>query len=32
MVVDKDDHVWVISRPRDITADQSGARRRLFQT
>jgi alpha-D-ribose 1-methylphosphonate 5-phosphate C-P lyase len=30
MVVDKDDHIWVISRPRDITADESArdARRR----
>ena len=27
MVVDKDDHIWVISRPRDITADESGAGR-----
>jgi len=25
MVVDKDDHIWVISRPRDITPDESGA-------
>ena len=25
MVVDKDDHVWVISRLRDITPDESGA-------
>lgn len=25
MVADKDDHIWVISRPRDITADESGA-------
>jgi len=25
MVVDKEDHIWVISRPRDITPDESGA-------
>src|ERR1700691_4226179 len=25
MVTDKDDHIWVISRPRDIKPDESGA-------
>src|SRR5215470_13164949 len=25
MVTDKDDHIWVISRPRDINPDESGA-------
>jgi len=25
MVVDKGDHIWVISPPRDITPDESGA-------
>ncbi len=25
MVTDKDDHVWVISRPRDVNPDESGA-------
>src|ERR1700678_3821007 len=25
MVVDKDDHIWVMNRPRDINPDESGA-------
>lgn len=25
LVVDKDDHIWVVSRPRDIMPDESGA-------
>ncbi|PYU26628.1 MAG: hypothetical protein DMG30_01740 [Acidobacteria bacterium] len=25
MVTDKDDHIWVVSRPRDINPDESGA-------
>jgi hypothetical protein len=25
MVTDKDDHIWVLNRPRDIMPDESGA-------
>ena len=25
MVTDKDDHIWVLNRPRDINPDESGA-------